>query len=66
MLEYDAVSSYVQEYDRPACMCKCMNMDEKEECEKSDRLWDQKACKCRCIKEEDCTTGLYWVPTLCR
>ncbi|KDR07915.1 hypothetical protein L798_02527 [Zootermopsis nevadensis] len=55
-----------QEYDRPACMCRCMNMAEKEECEKSDRLWDQKACKCRCMEEEDCTTGLYWVPSLCR
>ncbi|XP_023718401.1 vascular endothelial growth factor A-A [Cryptotermes secundus] len=56
-----------QEYDRRACMCRCMNMDEKEECEKSGRLWDQKACKCQCIKEhDDCTTGHYWVPTLCR
>jgi len=41
-------------------------MDEKEKCERDDGLWDQKACKCGCRKEEDCTTGLYWVPSLCR
>jgi len=41
-------------------------MDEKEECERRDRLWDQKACKCICRKAEDCTTGLYWVPSLCK
>ncbi|KAJ4441446.1 hypothetical protein ANN_11301, partial [Periplaneta americana] len=55
-----------QEYDKQECMCKCMNMDEREPCEKDGKLWDQKECKCNCKQEEDCTTGHYWVPSLCR
>jgi hypothetical protein len=55
-----------QKYDRHACMCRCINMDEKEKCERDDGLWDQKACECRCKEEKVCTTGLYWVPSLCR
>ncbi|XP_012270513.1 vascular endothelial growth factor A-A [Orussus abietinus] len=50
------------------CACECMNMDEKYDCSmKMGMVWNPITCKCTCAKvEEECSTGLEWIPSLCR
>ncbi|XP_078048466.1 uncharacterized protein LOC144475920 [Augochlora pura] len=58
-----------QTYDEENCSCECnANKVDRRKCEKqTNMMWDDENCVCRCNKlTEQCTSGFYWVPSMCR
>ncbi|XP_072756490.1 uncharacterized protein [Anoplolepis gracilipes] len=55
---------FYQVYSEDNCACECNN---RRKCnEERQMVWSEKLCECICNKEEICSTGLEWVPSLCR
>ncbi|XP_029674616.1 vascular endothelial growth factor A-like [Formica exsecta] len=53
-----------QVYSENNCACECKN---RRKCnEERQMVWNENLCKCICNKEEICSSGLEWVPSLCR
>lgn len=57
-----------QIYDEDECECKCTNMEAMRKCNTMPhRRWNPETCSCMCNKqEEECTTGLQWIPKYCK
>ncbi|XP_031839756.1 uncharacterized protein LOC116430150 [Nomia melanderi] len=57
-----------QVYNEQNCSCECKDEKAMRDCNNQENMmWDKRECKCSCTKEvEECSTGLEWVPSLCR
>ncbi|XP_008549908.1 uncharacterized protein LOC103572877 isoform X2 [Microplitis demolitor] len=57
-----------QKYNQDDCTCECSNIKEMLDCSlKEDMFWNHDTCRCSCLAEEEtCSTGLMWIPSLCR
>ncbi|XP_044748204.1 balbiani ring protein 3-like isoform X2 [Coccinella septempunctata] len=58
-----------QKYDKNMCVCKCINMQDYQNCVKKSQMnfkWDEKTCSCVCSITKICTTGSHWIPSECR
>ncbi|XP_015593018.1 balbiani ring protein 3 [Cephus cinctus] len=56
-----------QEYREDSCGCVCINVEEMNECRKSNNMmWDEKECSCICNLHDPCGTGNKWVPDMCK
>ncbi|XP_076641500.1 uncharacterized protein LOC143352691 [Halictus rubicundus] len=57
-----------QSYNEDKCECECMDPLREVACSlEKNMVWNRQNCECSCGKpKEECSTGLEWIPSLCR
>ncbi|XP_076281886.1 vascular endothelial growth factor A-A-like [Lasioglossum baleicum] len=57
-----------QWYNENKCACECVDHLKEFACDlQKNMVWQPEKCKCTCVKpEEECSTGLEWIPSLCK
>lgn len=54
-----------QVYLKDSCRCACPKANGLLKC-KPPQIWNEHDCRCRCPDQDDCSTGTYFDPRVCR